>query len=148
MDGRVKKSKRSSVADSRRQLEAVTFFIDRSLGTRLLSAALRSAGARVEVHDDHFPQDTPDTEWLSTVGQRGWVVLSKDVRIRRDRLERVALLESKVKAFLLTQQGLTGADMADIFVRAMPEMVRRASRAKRGFICTVSRSGQIAVVTK
>lgn len=147
MDGRVKKSKQSSVANSRRQLEAVTFFIDRSLGSRLLSAALRSAGARVEIHDDHFPQDTPDAEWLP-VGRRGWMVLSKDVRIRRDRLERAILLEAKVKAFLLTQQGLTGEDMAAIFVRAMPEMVRRASRAQRGFICTVSRSGQIAVVTR
>jgi hypothetical protein len=54
----------------------------------------------------------------------------------------------KVKAFLLTQQGLTGADMAAIFVRAIPEMVRRASRAKQGFICTVSRSGQVTTVAK
>jgi hypothetical protein len=146
MDGRVKKSKQSSVPDSRRRLEAVTFFIDRSLGARLLSAALRSAGARVEIHDDHFPQDTPDAEWLSVVGRRGWVVLSKDVRIRRDKEERAALLDAGAKAFLLTQQGLTGADMAAIFVRVMPEMIRRASRAKRAFICTISRSGQITAV--
>ena len=144
----MKKSKRSSAANSPRRLEAVTFFIDRSLGSRLLSAALRSAGARVEIHDDHFPQDTPDSEWLSEVGRRGWVVLSKDVRIRRDKLERAALLEARVKAFLLTQQGLAGADMAEIFIRAVPEMVRRATRAKRGFICTVSRSGQVTAVTE
>ena len=142
----MKKSKQSSAASSRQRLDAVTFFIDRSLGSRLLSAALRSAGARVEIHDDHFPQDTPDSEWLTEIGKRGWVVLSKDVRIRRDKSERAALLEAGVKAFLLTQQGLTGADMATIFVRAMPEMTRRASRARHGFICTVSRIGQIATV--
>jgi hypothetical protein len=146
MDGRVKKSKRSSAANSRRPLEAVTFFIDRNLGARLLAAALRSAGAKVEVHDDHFPQDTPDTNWLSEVGRRGWVVLSKDVRIRRDKEERAALLEAGVKAFLLTQQGLTGEDMAAIFLRALAEMARRAARAKCGFICTVARHGQIAVI--
>ena len=146
MDGHVKKSKQSFAADSRRRLEAVTFFIDRSLGSRLLSAALRSAGARVEIHDDHFRPDTPDTEWLGEVGRRGWLVLSKDVRIRRDRYERAVLLDAQAKAFLLTQQGLTGPEMAAIFVRALPEIVRRGSRAKRGFICTVSRSGQLTVI--
>jgi hypothetical protein len=68
------------------------------------------------------------------------------VRIRRDKVERTALLEARVRAFLLTQQGLTGADMAAVFIRAMPEMVRRATRAKRGLICTVSRAGQITTV--
>ncbi len=142
----MKKSKQSSAASSRRRLEAVTFFIDRSLGSHLLSAALRSAGGRVEIHDDHFPQDTPGSEWLAEVGKRGWVVLSKDVRIRRDKLERAVLLEAGVKAFLLTQQCLTGEHMASIFVRAMPEMIRRASRARQGFICTISRSGQMAML--
>jgi PIN like domain len=147
MDGRVKKSKRSSAASSRRPRDAVTFFIDRSLGARLLAAALRSAGATVEVHDDHFPQDTVDTEWLSEVGRRRWVVLSKDVRIRRDREERSALLDAGVKAFFLTQQGLTGETMAEIFVCALAEMTRRAARSKRGFICTIARNGQITLVS-
>jgi len=56
----------------------LVFFIDRSLGRKYVAGALRTAGAKVEVHDDHFPQTTPDVEWLAEVGRRGWVVLSKD----------------------------------------------------------------------
>lgn len=68
----------------------LVFFIDRSLGRKYVAEALRTAGATVEVHDDHFPQTTPDVEWLAEVGRRGWVVLSKDERIRRNRIERGA----------------------------------------------------------
>jgi hypothetical protein len=46
----------------------------------------------VEVHDDHFAPDAPDAVWLRVVGERGWVVLTKDERIRRRPLEREALL--------------------------------------------------------
>ena len=39
--------------------EEPVFFIDRSLGRRHVAQALRAAGAVVEIHDDHFPQDAP-----------------------------------------------------------------------------------------
>lgn len=69
-----------------------TFFVDRSLGARDVPEALRSAGVLVEVHDDHFAPDTPDIVWLAEVGARGWIVLTKDSRIRRvDRAERRAV---------------------------------------------------------
>jgi len=42
----------------------------------------------VAIHDDHFPPDAPDTAWLQVVGERRWVVLTKDERIRRRPLER------------------------------------------------------------
>lgn len=80
----------------------LVFFIDRSLGRRYVAQALRDAGAKVEIHDDHFPQTTSDVDWLTEVGKRGWVVLSKDERIRRNRIERGALVAARVRAFFLT----------------------------------------------
>lgn len=59
------------------------FFVDRSLGARTVPDALRVAGARVEVHADHFTDDAPDPEILRFVGERQWVFLSKDKRVRR-----------------------------------------------------------------
>ena len=47
------------------------------------------------MHDDLFAQDTDDEVWLADVGQRRWVVLTKDVVIRRDSLQRRALLRGK-----------------------------------------------------
>ena len=111
--------------------------------------ALRQAGLRVEVHDDHFPPDASDAEWLRAVGQRGWVVLTKDERIRRRPLERAALLDAGVRAFVLTARGMSGADMGQAFVRArgsMENLLRR--RRQRPFIATVTRRGRVRVIVK
>jgi hypothetical protein len=60
----------------------LTFFVDRSLGRRIVPAALRDAGFAVVTHDEMFSDDTSDEEWLAEAGARGWVVLMKDDRIR------------------------------------------------------------------
>jgi len=57
-------------------------FLDRSLGRRQVAEALRNAGARIEIHDDHFGPETTDEDWLREAGRRGWIVLTKDARIR------------------------------------------------------------------
>lgn len=94
-----------------KHVSGLVFFIDRSLGRKYVTEALRTAGATVVAHDDHFPQTTPDVEWLAEVGRRGWVVFSKDERIRRNRIEREALEAAHVRAFFLTQQDITGHEM-------------------------------------
>lgn len=124
----------------------LVFFIDRSLGRKQVAQALREAGATVEVHDDHFPQTTPDVEWLADVGRRGWVVLSKDERIRRNRIEREALQAARVRAFFLTQQDITGQEMAELFSNALSGMTRRAVSEPAPFIFTISRSGKFSRV--
>jgi hypothetical protein len=146
MAARKRISRKSSAASSRsrrdaERLASLVFFVDRSLGKRVVAQSLRDAGARVEVHDDYFPQDATDIDWLTSVGQRVWVVLSKDERIRRNPLERAAFERAQVKAFFLTQQGLSGPEMAEIFVKALPGVTRRAIRQPGPFIYTISRNG-------
>jgi hypothetical protein len=55
-------------------LSRPTFFVDWCLGKSVIEALI-AEGAQVEHHGDHFDQNTPDIEWLSVVGARGWVVL-------------------------------------------------------------------------
>ncbi len=54
------------------------FFLDRNLGPNVVANALRQANIKVEIHDDHFAQDALDEDWLTYVGQQGWVILTKD----------------------------------------------------------------------
>lgn len=130
----------------RRPADDLVFFIDRSLGGRLVAQALRDAGARVEIHDAHFPQNTPDVDWLAEVGRRGWVVLSKDERIRRNPLERAALEQAGVRAFFLTRQGLTGPEMGVLFVQALKGMRNRALSQPAPLIYTLSGSGKFSLI--
>jgi len=57
----------------------------------------------------------------------GWVVVSKDDRIRLNEVERMALTEAGVAAFFLGRSDLTGPQMARAIVTALPAM-RRALR--------------------
>lgn len=66
--------------------EPSVFFIDRSLGKKIVAQALRDIGETVEIHDDHFAPDAKYEDWLVEVGKRGWIVLTKDDRIRYEPL--------------------------------------------------------------
>jgi hypothetical protein len=107
--------------------EPLVFFVDRSLGRKVIPNALREANERVKTHDELFAQDTPDETWLKEAGRQGWIVLTKDTRIRYHANEIAALLNSQVRAFVLTARGdLTGAEMAAIFIKALPAFKRMA----------------------
>jgi hypothetical protein len=52
--------------------------------------------------------DARDEVWFSVVGEHGWVVLTKDHRLRYRNIERAALTTAKVAAFILTSGDLQG----------------------------------------
>jgi hypothetical protein len=123
---------------------SLTFsFWIRSLGKEIIANALRAAGAEVRIHDDLFAQDAQDEEWLPKVGKLGWTVLTKDSHIKHRLVERTALLESGVRAFVLVAGNLTGPEMADIFVKALPKMNRFAVKHLPPFIAKIHRDASI-----
>ena len=139
------KSKRRSVASYKsKPRKPAVFFLDRSLGKRTIAAALRQAGVEVQVHDDHFPPDARDEDWLREVGRRGWIVLTKDHRIRYRELEVAAILKARVCAFVLTGGNLQGKEMGQIFVKALPAIKRFIARNSPPFIAKVTRAGSVS----
>jgi hypothetical protein len=141
-----KSKKPSAASSSSKPLELLVFFLDRSLGKHKVAAALRQAGAHVEIHDDHFAPDERDRDWLLEVGARRWVVLTKDRRIRYRGPELAALLAARVAAFVLTAGNLTGEEMAAVFVKALPAMCRFAIRHEPPFVARVTRIGTVAML--
>ena len=111
-----------------------------------MCSALREIGETVEIHDDHFPPDAKDEVWLTEVGRRGWVVLTKDDRIRYRITERPAFASAKVKAFVLTSMQLQGSEMAEAFVIALPRIKRLIAKYPAPFLGRVSRTGRIALL--
>jgi predicted nuclease of predicted toxin-antitoxin system len=125
---------------------ALVFFVDRSLGGKYVVQALRNAGAEIVVHDDVFAFTTPDIEWLAEAGKQGWIVLTKDSAIRRNPLERAMYQEARVRVFALTRKDLGGPEMAEILVRALPGIRKRAREIEPPFLFTISRGGEFARV--
>ena len=96
------------------RLASLTFFLDYQIGRYVVADALRVAGARVEVHIDHFAQSAPDVEWIPEVGRRNWVLITKDQNIRCNPLERAAYQTARLRGFVVTGVDMGGADAGAI----------------------------------
>jgi hypothetical protein len=81
---------------------------------------------QVHYHDDCFPQNAKDEEWLPVAGQNCWLVLTNDKNIRRSALAREALEAARVRLFVLSGGGnRTGAENAAL-------IFKQRSRIERG----------------
>jgi predicted nuclease of predicted toxin-antitoxin system len=125
--------------------DKTVFFIDRSLGIDPIRAELTKAGLVVEIHDDHFDRDEEDRVWLRTVGERGWVVFTKDQRLRYRPLEIAALRASKARVFVLTAGNLRGTEIATVFLAALPRIFKVLHSLPGPFLARVSQTGHVAI---
>ncbi|MCL6546348.1 MAG: hypothetical protein K6T61_14060 [Bryobacteraceae bacterium] len=115
------------------------------MGSEPLRSALAAEGLAVEIHDDHFQRDEEDQVWLKAVGQRRWVVLTKDQRLQYRPLEIGALRSSRARVFVLTSGNLRGIEIAEAFVSAIPAMCRMLHRYDGPFVARINRSGKVAL---
>lgn len=148
MASRRKRSRTRSAASLERRdaarLASVTFFLDYQIGRYVVAGALRAAGANVEVHLDHFAQNAPDAEWIPKVGQREWILITKDQHIRRNPLERAAYEAAKLRGFVVTGKDMDGKELAELLVRCLPGMVRRSAGRNGPSMFTISGGGMFA----
>ena len=126
--------------------EQIVLFIDRALGKKIIAERLRAEGARVEIHDDHFSQACVDEEWLTEVGTRGWVVLTKDKHFQRRELEVRAITNANVRVFQLTAGNIQGTEMAEVFSKALTKIRRIAVSNRPPFIAKITRTGVVQLV--
>src|SRR3989449_11587737 len=143
-----KRLKKRSVANSTspKPPEELTFFLDRQLGRYKMAGALRKAGLNIEIHDDHFLQGALDPEWLRAVGERNWIVVTRDERIRYRVAEKQAIRRAKVRAFVLVAHGdLRIEEIAEILLKALSKVESIAVQEKPPFIAKIWRDGNVAV---
>ena len=76
------------------------YFTDRDLGNRF-PEILSAAGITVHKHSNYFAADTPDEDWLKVVGQRGWVAITHDARIRYKPNELAAVKRNSVMLLVM-----------------------------------------------
>lgn len=136
------KSKMSSVVNSKPP-EPLVFFIDQGLGNKIIATALRIEGLQVEVHSDHFAEIAPDVEWLTEVGKRGWVVLTKDHALNRRTAELTAHINARVRTFVFVNSNLPGVQVAQIMVAVLPQMLRFATHEPGPFVVRIYKDGSI-----
>jgi predicted nuclease of predicted toxin-antitoxin system len=122
-----------------------TFYIDRCLG-KVVARGLRTAGANVQLHDDHFAQDARDEDWIPKVSANGWVILTKDKNIRRIAGEREAVLLSHARVITLGSGNMRGEDMANLFIAHLAEMESLAINQPPPFVAILTRGRGLEIV--
>ena len=109
------------------------FFLDRSLG-KTTASTLREAGYILHLIADHYPNDAdevPDEHWIAEGSSRGWVLLTKDKRIRYRAEELEALQEGHL--FCLISGTMDIAEMTQALLVALPRIQGVARSEAAGF---------------
>lgn len=104
-------------------------------------AALAARGVDFRTHRDEFAPDALDPEWLPIVCGRGWVILTRDTRIRHVALERLALETLGARQFVIRGAKLKAADVARLLDDKWNRIDQLARRGGGGFIAHVTHSG-------
>ena len=113
------------------------FFTDRNLGKQFPSI-ISAAGITVERHQDHFSHDLPDAEWLRVVGERGWVAITHDQKIRYKPNELAAVVLYRVSLLVVIGKA-PFPELAHTFVATLPKVSEFLSNHSPPFIAKIYR---------
>lgn len=116
---------------------SLVFFTDRDLGKRF-PEILASAGLSVKRHDDLFPPDCPDEQWLAQIGQSGWIAITHNARIRYIPNERDAIIRHRVSLLVVVGKAPL-KELAENFVATLPRISEFLGKHKAPLIAKVYR---------
>jgi hypothetical protein len=94
-----------------------------------MPSILREAGLNVRWHAaEGFPaNELDDVAWIRAVANKGYIIISSDKRIETDPINRMAVIESKAKVFILEEGGARAVHWAAAVIVSkdrMYELVR------------------------
>jgi hypothetical protein len=143
------RSKKQSAGSRQRQPslpEEFVLYLDENLqNCKPILDALTQQGVKHERHGSHLPAGTEDTIWLPFVGQKGWVLVTKDKKIRYNELEKGAVLQNRVREFYFSSGNYSGAEMAAVLIAALPKMIRIFRKDVPPFIASITKSGNVDI---
>jgi hypothetical protein len=135
--------KRSAASSTAELLEQTVFYLDESIYSRVLAVAMTAAGAQVRTPADLAGFGAHDEKWLPMTAARGWVVLMRDQRVRYCELEKNALIEAGVGAFVFTGGQATAADTAEIICRLVPKLASTNRSESKPFLYSFGFAGSL-----
>ncbi|AHY45618.1 Hypothetical Protein RradSPS_0335 [Rubrobacter radiotolerans] len=116
-------------------------FVDASV-PRSVAAEIKKARSKTVWIGDVFPLDTKDTVWLAEAGRQGWLVITRDKKIRKRPGERRVITESGAGCFVLVyREDLKKSEIAEMILSFLEEMESLFERTPRPFIYTVTKNG-------
>ena len=116
------------------------FFFDENL-PKWLATGMREFRQDTSHLLDEFPSGTLDVDWLPTIGERGWFLISRDANIRRRPAELNAFRKHNVGGFVLAGKDLNGWGIVEQLVRNWRKIMELAETTSRPFLFRVPPGG-------
>jgi hypothetical protein len=145
MDGAPPKSKKPSsgkITAQQRLRETSVFYLDENLSDcKPIQAVFESAGIKFERHLTHFARGTDDVDWLSFVGKKGWIVVTKDKSQRYNPLEKAEIQKYRIKQFAFQSGNLSAIEMAALLEANLRKIFNLIRRHPPPFVASITKSG-------
>jgi hypothetical protein len=106
-------------------MSSFQLFLDRSVGTRRIAAALRAERLDVETIADRYgPANAHirDEQWIAEASRDHRLLVSADKRIRYRPLERLAICTHAARCFTFAAGDLTAEQMAALFLHHLERL--------------------------
>ena len=119
-------------------------FFDRDVGISLPRAlGVLKVPTRIEHHQDHFPIDARDDDWMPRVGSMGWFLIGHDSRHHEEESELLAITQHDMGCFYLWGASALRWEKMRCFLRAYEDIVDATARTPRPFIYRVTEKGRL-----
>jgi predicted nuclease of predicted toxin-antitoxin system len=118
-------------------------FIDRCAWSGALGQALSKAEIPFVAHHDRFAPDASDEEWLTAAANQGWLVVTRDQKIRYRSNELAAMRRARLHVFVFTQGGLSASETGSIVVRCYSAMQNFATTVPPPAFFSLTRRGEV-----
>ena len=116
------------------------FFLDNNLSPGL-AKGMKAFGEDVVHITEIFADDTDDPDWLPHIGSEGWILITRDKRIRYRPAEWTALKEHGVGAFFMGGKQRSRCQLIQQLVRNWPRMKELAGKTQVPFAFQVPPTG-------
>ena len=113
---------------------------------RELADALHQRGRLVHMHNQVFPDRTPDRVWIPDVAKRGWIIVTRDKRLQTRHIEWMAFLRAKARVLWFKGDRASNLAITEGFLLALPKIDRLASHLAAPYIIKVTPAGYVEQV--
>ena len=127
-----------------------TIYLDENLSKNLAPELRRYVEWRVEVHVDHYPPDKipkgesiPDTEVLKKCGENGWILITRDDKMRLVPDNQEIAEKYATQVFLFPSGNYRGGEYLAALVAGRHKILKFAGRFRGPFWARVCMTGDV-----
>ena len=137
----------SASARTSTEVDHWTLFFDRDVGISLPKALeILRLQTRVEYHQNHFPADSQDDEWMADVGSRGWIVIGHDSQHHRRQVELSAIRQYDIGCFYLWGRHAPRWEKMRCFLNTYQRILDAVGSTQRPFVFRITQTGRLESV--